>query len=268
MSASACGQRGSGGGPSMGLTGAQIQALGGAIESAASRSTIASSAPYYSRVFLTADTVEAPVGTFTYTLPQGREVRAFGYAKTDVIEGSAALKATPADTNLMNKGQTLAGQTVLIQGVSILAQGLTDFEFARRAMPEVSASISLNGDNQTMEMGTPLNLPGIGGLNGWGATGVITPPLGSSSDFAKLGSNGLQTSENFRRVPEGLIWRPAGSTDGTLVVKLRVERPIVIVAVARAAAAGIAAFTPPAVLTLDLMVHLICVAVSDGSVNF
>lgn len=273
MNAGACGQRGSGGGPSMGMTGAQASALAGVIQDAAQRNTIASSAPYYSRVLFEVPAVEAPPGTFTYGIAQGQERRAFGYAKTDPVQGmgGAFNAATPADTNLMSKGQTLAGQTVLIQGVSVMVQPTSDFELARVFLTECSCSIGLNGDSQVMEMGTPLNLPGIGGLYGWGFSALLQPdaqaPAGTQ--FAKLGANGLPHADDFRRVPEGLIWRPAGHTDGTLVIKFRAERPSSVVAVARAAQANplILPFTPPAVARLDLMVHLICIAISDASVN-
>jgi len=273
MNAGACGQRGSGGGPSMGMTGAQASALAGVIQDAAQRNTIASSAPYYSRVLFEVDAVEAPAGTFTYTIPQGQERRAFGYAKTDPVQGMSGAfnAATPCDTNLMTKGQTLAGQTVLIQGVSVMVQPGSDFELARQFLTECSCSIGLNGDSQVMEMGTPLNLPGIGGLYGWGFTGVLAPDAqgNATSQFSKLGANGLPHADDYRRVPEGLIWRPAGHTDGTLVVKFRAERPSSVVSVERVAQADplIFAFDPPARIKLDLMTHLICIAISDASVN-
>ncbi len=274
--AAACGNRGSGGGPSMGMSGAQVAALSGVIQDAANRNTIASSAPYYSRIFFTAAGVDGGGGSFTYDFPAGVERRAFGYAKTDPVPGApfgpGASDATPADTNLMTKGQTLAGQTVLIQGVSVMVQPGTDFEAARQVLSECSVSIGLNGDSQQMEMGTPLNLPGIGGLYGWGFTGLVPPSAQSNggSEFAKLGANGVPGADNFRRVPEGLIWRPAGKTDGTLVIKFRSERRVTVGPVlSRPAQANplILAYTPPALVKIDLMCHLICIAISDASVN-
>jgi hypothetical protein len=260
----------------MGMTGAQAAALSGVIQDAASRNTIASSAPYYSRVFFTSAGVDGGGGSFTYTFPAGVERRAFGYAKTDPIPGAPFLapanEATPADTNLMTKGQTLAGQTVLIQGVSVMVQPGSDFEAAKEMLTECSVSIGLNGDSQQMEMGTPLNLPGIGGLYGWGFSRLIAPAAQNNAggEFAKLGSNGVPGADNFRRVPEGLIWRPAGKTDGTLVIKFRSERAVVVGPVlSRAAQANplIFAYTPPASVKIDLMCHLICIAISDASVN-
>lgn len=270
---------GGGPGPQMGMTGQQLSAIREAIATAGQRGTIASSAPYFSRVFFTADATESPAGTFNYAVAQGTERRAFGYAKTDDVPGwptslgAAAThgKATSADTNLMTKGQTLAGQTVLIQGLACIVQPRSDFEFARNLLSEVSISIGLNGDNQQMEMGTPLNIPGIGGLYGWGFTGLIPPALSAAagSEMAKLGSNGLPDANNYRRVPEGLIWRPAGKTDGTLVVRARVERGVAIgPVVERAAAVGIQVFDPPTQIVCDLMFHLVCIAISDQSVNF
>lgn len=260
----------------MGLSGEQAAIVAAAIQDASRRSVIASSAPYFSRVFFDSEAVEAPAGTFNYSLPQGTERRAFGYAKTDPVPGFPAKfgtqsNATSADTNLMTKGQTLAGQTVLIQGLACLIQPRSDFEFARNICSELSVSIGLNGDSQTMEMGTPLNLPGIGGLYGWGFTEMQTPAFDSaaSSGVAKLASNGLPGADNFRRVPEGLIWRPAGKTDGSLVIKCKVERTVSMgPLVERVAAAGIQAYDPPTQVVADLMFHLICIAVGDGSVNF
>ena len=266
------GQRAGGGGPSIGLTGAQIAAIGPAIQAAADRGTIANSAPYYSRCFYEAARVGA--GPFTYTIPAGTERRVFGYGKGGQVaglRGGLALEATSADTNLTQAGQTLAGQIVLIQGVACLVQPGSDFELARQLLSEMSVNISTNGDTQSLFMGTPLNLPGIGGLFGLGSTGLLEPNLnaGAPSQFAKLGSNGQPLSDNFRRVPEGLIWRPAGNSDSNLVIRLRTERAVVVPAVAtRVAAAGILAYDPPAFATVDLMWHLICVAISEASVNF
>ena len=266
------GQRAGGGGPSIGLTGAQIANIGPAIQQAADRGTIANSAPYFSRCFFDAARVGA--GPFTYTIPAGTERRVFGYAKGGVVQGTrngVALEATSADTNLVQPGQTLAGQIVLIQGVSCLVQPGSDFELARLLLAEMSVNISTNGDTQSLFMGTPLNLPGIGGLFGLGNTALLEPPLnvGAPGQWAKLGANGEPLSDNFRRVPEGLIWRPAGNSDSNLVIKLRTERAVVANAVAtRAAGAGIIAYDPPAFAHVDLMFHLICVAISEASVNF
>lgn len=277
---SACGSAGSGGGPSMGMTGAQAAAVAREIQRAGERGTIASSAPYYSRVFVTAARVTdsaGPPAVYSYAVAAGIERRAFGYSKTENVPGyptsfaAAGIAATPADTNLITKGQTLAGQTFLIQGLACIVQPTSDFEFARRLLTECSVSISLNGDQQTMEMGTPINLPGIGGLYGWGATSLVEPALSEAgaSQFAKLGANGVPAADNFRRVPEGLIWRPAGKTDGTLVVKLRTERAIAYGPItSRVAASGIVAWAPASELVADLMFHLIGIAVSDSSVNF
>jgi hypothetical protein len=264
--------RAGGGGPSIGLTGAQMAGIGPAIQAAADRGTIANSAPYYSRVFFDAARVGA--GPFTYTVNAGTERRVFGYAKGGNVQGTrdgVTLEATAADTNLVQQGQTLAGQTVLIQGVSCMVQPGSDFELARRLLSEISVNISTNGDTQALFMGTPLNLPGIGGLFGLGSTALLEPALngGAPTQFAKLGANGQPLSDNFRRVPEGLIWRPAGAADSNLVIKLRTERAVVVPAVAtRVAGAGILAYDPPAFVSVDLMFQLICVALSEASVNF
>jgi hypothetical protein len=255
----------------MGMTFGHMAQLGREVQAAGERGVVASSAPYYSRLKFRAEGVEV-TGVFTYTFTKGTELLAFGYAKTDNVQGTdegigTAQKATKADTNLSNKGSTLAGQKVLIQGLSVITQGETDYEAARLLLPEVSVTLSLNGDEQSITLGTPINIPGIGGLYGLGATGILEPALADAHTYARLGANGMPFSDNFRRVPEGYIWMPQGGKDGNMVIKFKIERDVVIVATERAAATGILPFDPPAIIEVDLMAHLICMAISNQSVN-
>ncbi len=233
------------------------------------RGNVISSMPYFSRVVMAI--ARAGADPYTYTLAQGTNVRAFSYgANQDMASaGLAGTIATPADTNLTTAGKTLAGQAVQIFGVSVLVNPRTDFEFLRLAAQDISVQIGLNGDDATLKLGTLLNLPSIGGLQGWGDSAIAIPPLADARTQAFLGTNGWPTSGNYRMIPESIWWMPEGMKDSQLNIKFNVERAVATPSIAaRAAAAGTTqAFTPPTSIVIDLMVHLITASQSPQSVN-
>lgn len=209
---------------------------------------------------------------YAYTLAQGTEIRLFSYGQggSMVAAGFASTDAaTAVDTSLIKPYTTLAGQDVLIKGVSFLFNTNTDFEFLRVAAPEISVRLGLNGDGETFKLGSILNLPGFGGLDGWGDTQIRTPALAESRTFALLGSNGMPGAANFREFKPGFWWRREGEPDSSLQLTLRAERQVAVTGLAdRAAAAGTtAAFNPPASIVVDLVAHLIVEAGGPQSVN-
>lgn len=232
------------------------------------RGNVVSTMPYFSRVRFAIS--RAGADPYTYTLSAGTNVRAFNYGvNTDMgSAGISSYNATPADTNLTTAGKTLAGQAVNIFGVAILVNPVTDFEFLRLAAHRISVQIGLNGDDATLKLGTLLNLPSIGGLQGWGNTSIKPPPLASADNFAYLGTNGVPVAQNFRQIPEGIWWMPEGSKDSQFNIKFNCEEAVVTSSIAaRTAAAGIQAFTPPATIYLDFTVHLMTASQSPQSAN-
>jgi hypothetical protein len=197
---------------------------------------------YYSTVRFQA-TVAAG---FTYTFAQGLELRAFGYAVGQdmgpVGFPSGTTPATLADTNLQKPGETVAGETVTVYGISLLLTSDSDAQLAKMLWPNISCLLSLNGDNQVFKLGTPEFIPQAGGLCGFGDSYVVTPSLAESlSTRSGVLNNGLAQVANFFPFPEPIIWRPSGNADSALIVKLKVERPVVyttLVAADRAAVAG------------------------------
>lgn len=232
------------------------------------RGRVVSTMPYFSRVRFRV--ARAGAGPFTYSLAQGTNVRAFNYAVNQDMgsAGIAGLNATPADTNLTTAGKTLAGQAVWVFGLAVLVNPVTDFEFLRLCAHRISVQFGLNGDDATLKLGTLLNLPSIGGLQGWGNTAIKPPPLASASDFAFLGTNGVPVAQNFRQIPEGIWWMPEGATDSQLNIKFNVEETVTTGSIAaRVAAAGIQAFDPPENIDLDFTVHLMTAAQRPQSTN-
>lgn len=202
---------------------------------------------------------------FTYTVANGTEYRAFGYAigqdMSTVAGFAAGTTATFAETNLQTAGQSVSGDKVIIYGISVLLCADSDSQLTKLLWRNVSVALSINGDDPTFRLGTPEFIPGAGGLTGFGADGVVTPDLASSINTRNGAmANGLQSSTNFLPFPQPVIWNPAGQTDSSLVVRLRAERDVqyTTLVATRAAAAGVAAWVPAtaAQAQVILKVHL------------
>ena len=233
-----------------------------------SRGNVVSTMPYFSRVRFRL--TRAGAGPFTYTLAQGTIVRAFSYgiAGDMAPAGLPGTTATPADTNLTTAGKTLAGQAVNIFGIGVVVNPISDFGFLRLAAHRISVQVGLNGEGETLRLGTLLNLPGIGGLQGWGNSDIVIPDLSAARGFAFLGTNGVPVAQNYRAIPEGLWWMPEGAKDSQLTIKFTCEEAVATGSIAaRAAATGVQAFDPPTSIDLDFTVHLLTASQSPQSVN-
>lgn len=195
--------------------------------------------PYYSTVVF-----RASAGTATgygYVFAQGEERKAFAYAEgaewtiagaTTALDG----RATFSETNLTKPNETIAGESVEIQGIAIQVQpAVTDgLRFMQSRLlaqiaTNVEVALSLNGGSNAYKLGTLGQIPSAGGLTGIGLSNiedevtvnavVQAPPI--AFGFAQ---NGWPVRSNFYRLPEGLIWRPAGEVDSMLQVIFRNSR--------------------------------------------
>jgi hypothetical protein len=217
---------------------------------------------YYSRVRFTADTLAANV----YSLAAGGYVQAFGYGRNQdmAAAGLAGVRATPADTNILTANQTIAGEMVLIEGVSIIMLAQSDANFAKRLDQTVSVKIKTNGTTEYL-LGIPSMVPGCGGLFGSSEAWSVTPsiPDALSRSVGAL-SNGIPHSSNFMPLPEPMLWSSAGKGDSTFNVELKVEYAAATIAqfgsAARSAIADYQqAYTPPtaAQTFVDYMIVLV-----------
>lgn len=205
---------------------------------------------YYSKVRFQA--TSALVGAVTtFTIPP-QELRLFGYAQGQDLGPfgfGVGNQATLAETNLITASSTLSGETVKIYGVSLLPSAESEATFVKALWTHIACQFSLNGDQMAYRLGTPENIPGGGGLTGFGNSFVQQPPL-QESYVSREGalSNGVAHMGNFFPFPQPVIWKPQGDTDSTLIIKLSLVRAITFTSTARAAVAGaggISAFVAP-----------------------
>lgn len=231
---------------------------------------------YYSRVRAQASVTTGPTG-YTYTFASGTELRAFGYAIGQSMDGvgfPAATIATPADTNLIKASETISGENVIIYGMSLLLDADSDAGLAQVLVPNLSVTISMNGDQNSYRLGNAQVVPGGGGLYGFGESRVEVPTLNSSlSNISGALANGLPHSDDFYPFPQPISWTSAGRADSTFIVKLRVEREVnfTTASLDRAAGAGVAAWTHPSPpdrgTFVGFTVHLFSQQISPRSQN-
>lgn len=202
---------------------------------------------YYSKVrFQATSALVGAVTTFTFP---AQELRLFGYAQGQDLGPfgfGVGNQATLAETNLITQSSTLSGETVRIYGLSLLPSAESEATFVKALWTHISVQFSLNGDQMAYRLGTPENIPGGGGLTGFGNSFVQQPAL-PDSYVSREGalSNGVAHMGNFFPFPQPVIWLPQGDTDSTLIVKLRLERAVTFTSTNRLAAAGVAAYTAP-----------------------
>lgn len=207
--------------------------------------------PYYSTVRFGA-TVTNDAGspaTYSYRIAAGSERRAFGYGVGDPLAaagfGTSSPTATSLETNLIQRAQTNAGESVQILGIAAYLTAESDPLLAAQLMERTSLVISLNGDTQQFRLGRMSFLPGGGGLHGAGHTSLGRPSVNGDTKLFSVATNGLPGRENFYPLPFPIQWSSAGRPDSNLVLIAKVEREILLTAQARAAATGIEAWNPP-----------------------
>jgi hypothetical protein len=210
--------------------------------------------PYYSAISVEPSTIVTASGTSTYTFNKGIQSNAFLYGVGDPgtiagfqqsASGQPYAQMTIAETNVKNKGLPNAGKTLLVWGLSFIMDPSSEPTIAGSLFENLSVLRLLNGGDQRRELGTLSLIPGSGGLYGAGISSIQQPPLADTNSNFGFASNGLPGRDNMLVFPEPWYWRPAGSTDSDLAIVCTLERTVVLSAIARAAATGVAAFVPP-----------------------
>lgn len=181
---------------------------------------------YYSVVRFTGHVTTAS-GETTVTWQGGTELRPFSYRIGDPLTsaGFPAVfgQATQADSNLVKASETLAGEQLLVHGISLMPSLTTDSGAWSYVSDNLSCVISMDGDQRRYRLGRPYMIPASGGNYGFPAS-VITPfSIGSWS-------NGVPDIMNFYPFPEPLVWTSSGNTDSNFNVVLRVERTVAVTA--------------------------------------
>lgn len=211
--------------------------------------TFVLSEPYYSKVIFQAEAPEARPGPFTYTINQGRNIRAFSYAfdsgQATTAGYPAGYTATRADTNTADAQKTNAGESVEIFGFALQpipafvrdlsgtgvgpyqTDRLSDGRFLGLVDDAVSVSLQLNAGREGYFFGNISMAPGAGGFEGAGNDRLGTEPLqGGRPKFSYM-TNGRPETNNYFQMPEGMVWLPAGRRDSMLSVRFLFERPVV-----------------------------------------
>lgn len=245
------------------------------------RAVVVQPLPYWSVARLPATIAAGP--PVVYTIAAGTTSTAFSYAINQTMDaaGRTGVQANLADTNLKLQGQTRDNANVFIWGLAAYVSQDSEPLLATRAFREVGLTISTNG-NVTLPLGRLEMFPAGGGLFGSGNSAIVAPTLptsgfqdgGPGAPFGMFG-NGNPQSANYYRIPQPILWQSVGQggSDTTLSIQMTVGRAITYTAqVARAAAAGIGAFTPPPTAGLvgtfvDIAWRLICVSVTERSPN-
>jgi hypothetical protein len=240
--------------------------------------------PYWSTVRLGAAVAAGPPPTYTidttvrqaFSYAQGQSMTSAGFAST---YGNA----TPAETNLLRAQETRDNADVWIWGIKMYISQYSEPALARQVMRDVWISIALNGVQQ-IPLGTLDMFPAAGGLYGAGVTALKTPdfatPGGGTTDngagaILPFFNNGMPLASSYFRLQQPFKWSAVGTaaSDSSLNVAFTPSRNIVETGgIIRAAATGIAAFTPPTTAGqfgtfVDIRVGLVCVAVQKRSVN-
>jgi hypothetical protein len=176
-----------------------------------------------------------------------KKVIAFSYGVQDDATPAGFAKdfiPTEAETNLIAKGDT-GGATVEISGISLYLGETSDARLAKLIWANTFVDITLDGSNRYTLLGRMGRIPSSGGLYGVGDSFIVTPPLGQAS--AQVGSftNGLPQANNFMRLSEKIRWNPSSKIDSKFQLRFEVVRDIGFRVTSRAAAPGVAGFTPP-----------------------
>jgi hypothetical protein len=218
---------------------------------------------YYSVVrFQAIVSVVPPTTTLTF---QQQQLRPFGYRIGDNLQQAGFDPtfglATEADTNLVKAGETIAGEQLEVDGISLMPSPISDVGVYKQLIANMSVVISMDGDAHRYRLGRPDMIPGSGGTFGGGVTPTLVPDLLSSQAVDTSFSNGWPVVDNFYPFPQPLIWTPSGETDSTFNVVLSLVRQQVFVETARAGTDAIAPYTPPTVAGqfgtfIDIMVRL------------
>jgi hypothetical protein len=198
------------------------------------------------------------------------KARLFAYAEGAVMDaatpGETGTVATSADTNLVGAGgQTIGGHELEIFGLSLqIVPSCVSPEAAAKIWAESCVSIIYNGKEIGLQVGPPYFIPGQSSLFGLAQNRGAIPPIaggneGNASALYGFWSNGMPGYDNLMKIPEGLVWTSAGSTDSNMTIVIEQTRAVTVtVPSTEAAATGIRGWAQPtaADLAVDFMVKL------------
>lgn len=200
--------------------------------------------PYWSKIkFAASRTVSGAV--FNYIIPAGTTVSAFSYGRNQ-SKGSAGFtaadgNAVDSDTNIAKGGETIAGESVQIDGISIMpmpagtdgAAGATtpdlriqDDRMLAALMSLCSCKIRLD-TRGLLDLGPPIFLPGGGGLEGRAAKLSSWSGLAGDNYDQGFVNNGLATKGNSFGMKYPIWWNAYGA-DSLLFIDFVVNRNIVL----------------------------------------
>lgn len=222
---------------------------------------IASTQPLHSTRTVEFTVVGAQAGApqpFAFAVARaGQELSFFDYGIGDSVDVLNGARATEAETNLASGKSTNGAADFVIEGVGFHARGMrirTTDEWgaggaAPVADPDVTAAI-VDGDFGMYDPAaivlppqaqSPFNLE-----NGMfqALLGLLTlefewdrkrtEPLGVVDLLPQAGAqsylraNGVPSSENRYRIPEGYLWRRDGQPDSEFVARVRLARPLIV----------------------------------------
>ena len=192
-----------------------------------------------------------------------RKIVAFSYGVQDDATAAGFAKdfiATEAETNLIAKGDT-GGATVEISGISLYLGETSDARLAKLIWANTFVDITLDGSNRYTLLGRMGRIPSSGGLYGLGQSFTMMPPLGAETAQVGALTNGLPQANNFMRLSEKIRWNPSSKIDSKFQLRFEVVRDINFRVTSRAAAPGVASYTPPTVAGtegtfVDVVVYL------------
>lgn len=205
--------------------------------------------PYFSVVrFLATRTEDQAGGPYTWTIPRGTRVKAFGYGEGDSMTpagfGAFDPRATFAETNIITKAETISGQDVMIWGVGFAPQAgafhreseggaLTyrplDYDLLTAVNANVSWQVQFSGGEQGYQLGRLSMVPAGGGLRGGAQQLVHDNGLAGDQISSPYPTNGVATYPNRFPLPDGVLWRHKGQQDSTMLICGIVQNEIQIV---------------------------------------
>lgn len=209
--------------------------------------------PVWSAARFAATFAAGPPVALTFNAQSQVQAFQYGFNGDMASAGRAGVLAQLADTSLQLAGQTRDQACCLIFGLSACLASDSEGALARRIWREVGLQISTTGSNN-IPLGRLEMFPG-GGLYGSTQSFALEPDLatpgsvdggqGATMGFA---SNGLPDANAFYKFPMPIIWDGLGQgSDTNLSITATMARGFThTCALARAAAAGVSAYTPPA----------------------
>jgi hypothetical protein len=234
---------------------------------------------YYSTGRFAATSTAVPPA-FLWSIPAGDRAL-FNYALGQDMQTAGfapGTKATLRHTNLSKAGETRAGETYYIKGVSyhigsldaqasVVGTVVNDPLVAFAIWSNAFAQLTMNGGTDSWPLGPLFFFPAIAGLSGVGTSTIVAPPLSDVIATVSNIQNGQQEADNYFEFADPLIWTPSGETDSQLQWIFTLPAPLSFAADARVAAAGVQAYTPPTSIAVDVTTRLIGHSISKLSKN-